>query len=595
MGKLWGRSAPWSSGRMALEFAWRKDRMSLRVYNTLTGTKEEFEPVNPPKVGIYLCGPTVYKPSHIGHAVGPIVFDAIKRYLTYRGYQVTWVVNITDVEDKIIAEAARQGCTALELAERVTQDYLDAMAALQVTGIDRMPKASEHIGDIIAFVRKLIDRGAAYVSGGDVYFDVTSDEDYGKLTNRSIDDQEGQRELQSGAKRHPGDFALWKAAKPEEPDEVKYDSPWGPGRPGWHIECSVMSIQMLGETLDIHGGGLDLKFPHHENEIAQSETCTGQPFAKYWMHNGLTRFNTKKVSKSDPQMQAALAEMTLSTLLENYSGELLRYFVLATHYRRPIEYSAEEIAAKRRGLETFYRLFERIERITGRTVYDAAPAESPDSQDSPGAAAGGLKPAGGADSAPAFAKLIEGLEQRFHEAMDDDFNTAAAIAVLFEMAKAINRHIETEKLETPAGQGQWSVALWAGRQLVATARLLGLFLEPQAAAAGGGGETVDQVLALLVAVRKRAKMNKDFATADLVRDRLAAAGVSLEDRPGETTWRVEEPGDQVLGRAMDLLIEVRSGCKTNKDFATADLIRDQLAEAGVSLEDRPDGTGWQAS
>jgi len=317
--------------------------MSLRVYNTLTQKKEEFEPVTPGKVGIYLCGPTVYKPSHIGHAVGPIIFDAVKRYLSFRGYDVTWVVNITDVEDKIIEEAARQGCTAMELAERVTKNYLDAMAALHITGIDEMPKASEYIGAIIEFVQRLIDKGAAYVSGGDVYFDVTADPDYGKLTRRSIEDQEGQRELQSGEKRHPGDFALWKEAKPEEPDEVKFDSPWGQGRPGWHIECSVMSTRILGDTFDIHGGGMDLKFPHHENEIAQSETATGQRFAKYWMHNGLTRFNTKKVSKSDPAMQAALLEMTLSNLLENYSGELLRYFVLSTHYRRPIEYSPEEI------------------------------------------------------------------------------------------------------------------------------------------------------------------------------------------------------------------------------------------------------------
>ncbi|MCP4246606.1 MAG: cysteine--tRNA ligase, partial [bacterium] len=393
--------------------------MSLRIYNTLTHTKEAFEPLDPPKVGIYLCGPTVYKPSHIGHAVGPIVFDAVKRYLTFRGYDVTWVVNVTDVEDKIIVEAAEQGCSSLELAQRVTQNYLDAMAALNVTGIDRMPKASEHIGGIIAYVEKLIERGCAYVAGGDVYFDVTADEDYGKLSNRSIDDQMGQRELASGPKRHPGDFALWKEAKPEEPDEVKFDSPWGSGRPGWHIECSVMSNEMLGESFDIHGGGMDLIFPHHENEVAQSESATGKPFAKYWLHHGLTRFNTKKVSKSDPEMQKALLEMTLSNLLQSYSGELLRFFVLSTHYRRPIEYSPAELDDKRKGLETFYRLFERIERITAESVYDIP---RPEPRDSSRVSHGDSAPETPAVVEPAFASEIEGYHRRFVEAMDDDFN-----------------------------------------------------------------------------------------------------------------------------------------------------------------------------
>ncbi len=555
--------------------------MSLRVYNTLTQTKEDFEPVTPGKVGIYLCGPTVYKPSHIGHAVGPIIFDAIKRYLTFRGYEVTWVVNITDVEDKIIAEAAEQGCTALELAERVTQNYLDGMAALHVTGIDRMPKASEHIGDIIDFVQKLIDKGSAYVSGGDVYFDVTADADYGKLTNRSIDDQEGQRELQSGDKRHPGDFALWKEAKPEEPAEVKFDSPWGPGRPGWHIECSVMSIQMLGETLDIHGGGLDLKFPHHENEIAQSESCTGKPFAKYWMHNGLTRFNTKKVSKSDPQMQAALLEMTLTNLLEKYSGELLRYFVLSTHYRRPIEYSPAEIEAKRKGLNSFYRLFERVERITGRSAYAD---DCPITESEASAALG--------QASDEFVSEIAGFRQRFIEAMDDDFNTAAGIALLFEQATAINRFIETHKLEHPEVEKGLPVATWATRQLVETGRLLGLFLEP-AEAADDSGDATGKAMPVLVEVRAFLKKNKNFSTADLIRDRLGALGVQFEDRPDGTSWRVEQAPEDLMDQVMALLIEVRATCKQSKDFATADLIRDQLADAGITLEDRADGTGWR--
>ena len=556
--------------------------MSIRVYNTLTQTKEQFEPVNPPKVGIYVCGPTVYKPSHIGHAVGPIIFDAVKRYLTYRGYEVTWVVNITDVDDHIIDEAREQGCPAFELAERITREYLDSMARLNITGIDQMPKASEHIEDIIRFVERLIERGAAYASGGDVYFDVTSDDDYGKLSNRSLDDQRGERELQSGEKRHPGDFALWKEAKPEEPDEVKFDSPWGQGRPGWHIECSVMSIQELGETFDIHGGGMDLIFPHHENEIAQSESATGKTFAKYWMHNGLTRFNTKKVSKSDPEMQKALLEMTLSGLLERYGGELLRYFVLTTHYRRPIEYSPEEIESKRKGLETFYRLFERIERLTGRSVYQNG--ESVNKETAAAACA---------QASADFVSQIDGFGDRFVEAMDDDFNTAAAIAVLFEQAKAVNRFIETQKLELPEGEHGRPAALWAATRLIELARLLGLFLKPQKAPAPAGGEDVDQALPALVETRAHCRKNKDFNTADLIRDRLGALGVTLEDRPGETIWRVDRAAEDLMDQVMALIIEVRSACKKNEDFAAADLIRDKLAQAGITLEDRPDGTGWR--
>ena len=280
--------------------------MALRVYNTLTHEKEIFEPVKPGHVGIYLCGPTVYKESHIGHAVGPVLFDAIKRFLVYKGYKVTWVVNITDVEDKIIDQAAKEGCGVFELAERVARSYCDALARLGVRSIDHMPKASEHIGDIIAMIERLVDKDLAYASNGDVYFDVARDADYGKLSNRNIEDQAGQRDIVSGQKRNPGDFALWKASKPGEPKELCFESPWGVGRPGWHIECSAMSMKYLGPTFDIHGGGMDLIFPHHENEIAQSESYSGKPYAKYWAHNGLTRLNTKKLSKSDPEMQKAL-------------------------------------------------------------------------------------------------------------------------------------------------------------------------------------------------------------------------------------------------------------------------------------------------
>src|SRR4051812_48672291 len=265
--------------------------MSLRVYNTLTKQKELFEPVRPGKVGIYLCGPTVYKPPHIGHMVGPVIFDAIKRYLLYKGYEVTWVVNVTDVDDKLIDAAAKLNTNMADLASRHTQDYFEALQLLGVEGIDRFPKASEHMAEIINTTQRLIEKGVAYAADGNVWFDVARDPDYGKLSKRKVDEQEsGTRELAGSGKRNPADFALWKAAKPGEP---AWESPWGKGRPGWHIECSAMSMRYLGETFDIHGGGMDLMFPHHENELAQSESATGKPFVKYWMHNGLTRVRTK--------------------------------------------------------------------------------------------------------------------------------------------------------------------------------------------------------------------------------------------------------------------------------------------------------------
>ena len=268
--------------------------MSLRVYNSLTRQKEPFQPVHEGKVGIYLCGPTVYKSPHIGHMVGPVIFDAIKRFLVYRGYEVNWIVNITDVDDKLIEKAGELGTSMQALAEKHTKEYHEVLRDLGVDQIDRFPKATEHMAEIIRITSELVEKGFAYPADGNVWFDVTRDADYGKLTNRRVEDQEsGARATEGTGKRNPADFALWKAAKPGEP---AWDSPWGKGRPGWHIECSAMSMKYLGETLDIHGGGLDLQFPHHENELAQSESCTGKPFAKYWMHNGLTRIKTKAAS-----------------------------------------------------------------------------------------------------------------------------------------------------------------------------------------------------------------------------------------------------------------------------------------------------------
>ncbi len=499
--------------------------MSLKIYNTLTGSKEIFVPARPGKVGIYLCGPTVYKPSHIGHAVGPIIFDAVKRYLSYKGFEVTWVVNVTDVDDKLIDEAAKQGCTVPELAHRVTENYLAALDRLGVRGIDHMPLASEHIGGIIAMCERLIAKDAAYASDGDVYFDVSADPDYGKLSHRKADEQQsGTRELASGQKRNPGDFALWKAAKPGEPPEVQFDSPWGKGRPGWHIECSVMASHFLGETFDIHGGGMDLIFPHHENEIAQSETCHGVPFARYWMHNGLTRIGTKKISKSDPEMARRMQELTLSNLLSKHSPELLRFCVLSTQYRRPIEFSDEDLEAKRKGLESFYRLFERIQRITGQDPY-----------------------AGGTDLDHAHSSVdgeverafvLAGLDHRarFLEAMDDDFNTGGAIGTLFELAGCINRFMEEQRLDTRHDARLATLAAAAVQTLRSLAALLGLF-EQRPARLDASDGLVNQLMEVLIAVRAQARRDKQFALADLIRDRLAALDICLEDRPDGTAWR----------------------------------------------------------
>lgn len=504
--------------------------MSLVVYNTLTRKKQPFEPVSEGKVGMYLCGPTVYKPSHIGHAVGPVIFDAIKRFLVHKGYEVTWVVNVTDVDDKLIVEAEKQGTTTFELAERILADYLKAMKSLRVEGIDIMPKASEHMQEIIDIIQKLESRDIAYESGGDVYFDVKKDDDYGKLSNRDVEQQEGQRDLKSGEKRNPGDFALWKNAKDDEPDEVKFDSPWGKGRPGWHIECSAMASRYLGDTFDIHGGGVDLIFPHHENEIAQSESASGKTFASVWMHHGLTKVNTKKISKSDqdPEMVAALNKMTLHNLLAAYDPEHIRFFILSTHYRSPIEYSDAELASKKKGIDTFYRLFDRVERACGGSPYSDANLEAHIADE-------GLRGA------------MDEQFARFEASMLDDFNTANAMAAMYEMANQINRFIQSNDLETEprasarAGSsegGPHTAALTAARRLIATSRLLGLFIEPKAKDAGGD-ETTETVMRILIDVRALARSNKQFDIADLIRDRLTEAGITLEDRKGETIWRKE--------------------------------------------------------
>ena len=498
--------------------------MSLRVYNTLTRTKELFEPLAPGKVGIYLCGPTVYKPSHIGHAVGPIIFDAIKRYLVHKGFQVRWIVNITDVDDKIIDEAARQHRSMQEIAGEVEADYKQALETLGVRGIDEFPHATAHIGSIIELVARLVEKGAAYVVNGDVYFDHLASPDYGKLSGRRTEDQiTGTRELAGENKRHPADFALWKAAKQ---GEVGWDSPWGKGRPGWHIECSAMSLKLLGETFDIHGGGVDLIFPHHENEIAQSEAATGKPFAKYWLHNGLTRVKTKAAGGEwrDEKMAKSRGNVrVLTDLLQQYSGEVVRAFVLSTHYRRPLEFSDEQLQNTVKSLETFYRLFERLRRATGADVYAAGMGIEKMHE----------KAQGQADAA--FVKAVLGQRLAFYEAMDDDFNTAGAFAALYGVAGAINRYLDQNALDTGASEPAKALAAAAGATLVATGRILGLFEKPPTAAQPTADDAAE--IDRLVDQRNAARKAKDFKRADEIRKQLTEMGVTLEDTPGGTIWR----------------------------------------------------------
>src|ERR1700722_11387519 len=365
--------------------------MPLHVYSTLTRKKEPFQTVKPGHVGMYVCGPTVYKPSHVGHMVGPVIFDTVKRYLTYLDYRVTFVVNITDVDDKLIVQSREQKITMTELAERVTADYRKQLERLGVDSIDHFPKATDHIEDIQKMITGLIDKGFAYAAGGDVYFDVSKDEDYGKLCNRDPEQLEaGARVEVTDRKRNPGDFALWKGAKPGEP---AWDSPWGPGRPGWHIECSAMSSKLLGATLDIHGGGLDLQFPHHENELAQSESFSGKTFVRYWLHNGLMRVHAQaskiKGDTSDHLEKMSKSkgnEVVVRELFKRHDPETMRFFLLSTHYRRPIDYSEERLEEVHRGLDSFYRFFERYQRITKTSFYDLQPPRKRRAFDQGGAA-----------------------------------------------------------------------------------------------------------------------------------------------------------------------------------------------------------------
>ena len=464
----------------------------MQVYNTLGRSLQPLETRTPGEVAVYVCGPTVQSPPHVGHGRQAVAFDVIRRYLEWRGFRVRFVFNITDVEDKIIAAAAEQGVPPAELAEQATEQFLSAYRLLRVREPDALTYATEHIDEMLEMIGRLVDRGHAYAAGGDVYFSVRSLSTYGELSGRNIDElMSGARVEPGDQKRDPLDFALWKASKPGEPT---WQSPWGPGRPGWHIECSAMAEKELGFGFDIHGGGLDLVFPHHENEIAQSEAARGErPFARYWLHNGMVRLRGDKMAKSLGNV------VGLADLLDEHRPEAVRLFYLRAQYRQPIDFSPDLVVDAEAALDRLWAFRRR--------------SGQPDS--------------------PADVEAIE----RFTRAMDDDFNTAEAMAVLFDVVREGNRHLDSGEDAGPYAAAFDVIAgvLGLGEESTDLSELA----EPLAAAAVGfdvSGESAQHLVAGLIEARAAARRAADFTRADAIRDALAESGVVLEDGPDGTTW-----------------------------------------------------------
>ncbi len=469
----------------------------LKIHNSLTRKKEVFTPIEPGKIKMYVCGMTVYDLCHLGHARVLVVFDTVTRYLRYSGYDVTYVRNITDIDDKIINRANENGEDFSELTKRFIQAMHEDSAALGVLPPSEEPCATASMPDIIDMVQVLIDKGFAYTAqteeGGDVYYDVSAFDNYGELSGKKLEDlRAGERVAVDERKDDPLDFVLWKAAKPGEPS---WDSPWGKGRPGWHIECSVMSTCCLGNHFDIHGGGQDLQFPHHENEIAQSEAATGEKFVNLWMHNGFVRIDDEKMSKSLNNF------FTVREILKLYKGEEIRYFVLASQYRSPLNYSDQLLDTARTALSRLYNTLRGL--------------DVPEDFD---------------DNDPAI--------EKFKQAMDDDFNTPEALAVLFDLANQIN------KLRNEEAVPKKAAALQKAAVLKHLANVLGLLEQDaeqylkagageSATSDGGGSDDIDA----LIEARNTARTNKDWAEADRIRDELDALGIVLEDKDGRTIWR----------------------------------------------------------
>ncbi len=491
--------------------------MALRVYNTLSGEKEIFEPLVPGKAGMYVCGVTVYDHCHIGHARAYISFDIIYRYLKYAGYDVTYVRNYTDIDDKIIRRANQEGSDYRAIADRYIRTFDEDMARLGLEKPTLEPKATDHIAGIIAIIGTLIAKGHAYESDGDVYYAVETFPEYLRLSKRNLEDMLAGARVDVGEKkRNPMDFALWKGSKPGEP---WWESPWGHGRPGWHIECSAMSMRFLGQTFDIHGGGKDLIFPHHENEIAQSEAANGCQFVRYWLHNGFVNINSEKMSKSLGNF------FTIREVLERFDPETLRFFILSAHYRSPIDFCDQNLNEAQAGLERIYACLAAIDEALGKSVAPTGPS------DSSGQAGQDLR-----DKA-------EHLIPRFREAMDDDFNSAQALGVVFEMVRAVNRFLaEIDQVDAPA-----QALLTRVRGLFAEiGGVLGLFgRAPRAwldAIKSAGADRMDispEEIERLIAERNEVRKARDFRRSDEIRDLLLAKGIQLLDSPQGTTWKVK--------------------------------------------------------
>lgn len=464
--------------------------MTIKLYNTLTHKKEELETLEPGKIRMYVCGPTVYSKAHVGHAMSAMVFDIIRRYLEYRGYEVRYLMNFTDVDDKIIARASTAGVDPFELAETYIRDYEQNLFDLNIKPATFNPRATQEIGQIIEMIAGLVEKGFAYPMEGDVYFRVGSDPDYGRLSGRKLEDmQAGARISVDERKENPMDFALWKAARPGEP---QWESPWGPGRPGWHIECSAMNLHHNGEQIDIHGGGNDLIFPHHENEIAQTESLTGKTFSRFWVHNGMLQLGNEKMSKSTGNL------ITIQDFLSQHNADSLRFTVLNSGYRSPLTFTEEVINQSERALE--------------RLQSALRPALS---------ASQGISPA----ELSILEQQIDSTSENFIVCMDDDFNSAGALGGLFDLVRAINQ---------ARSQGANEIQLEpAQRKLKELTSVLGLTLSDS----NESGSQADAFIDLLIELRMQMRRDKQWAYSDLIRDRMKELGVSLEDNKDGTTWR----------------------------------------------------------
>ncbi|GAK52681.1 cysteinyl-tRNA synthetase [Candidatus Moduliflexus flocculans] len=495
--------------------------MGLQLYNTLSGQKEPFEPLTPGKARMYACGVTVYDYCHIGHARSAMVFDVIRNYLEYKGYEVTFVKNFTDVDDKIIKRSLTEGISTQAVAEKYIAAHHEDMRRLGLRPPTIEPKATEHIADMLEVIQTLVDRGLAYAvdgdpstsSGQDVYYAVKKFHGYGKLSGRNVDDMRSGARVDVDERKHdPLDFALWKASKPGEP---AWDSPWGKGRPGWHIECSAMARKYLGDTFDIHGGGQDLIFPHHENEIAQSEGCTGKLFAKYWLHNGMVNINSEKMSKSLGNF------FTIRDVMAKYSPEAIRYLMLSVHYRSPLDYSDARLNEANAALKRFLNTFQDVAQLQARIN-----STNPISADT-------------AERLKVFTAQMPEFKTAFEAAMDDDFNTAGAIGVLFEMVKAINAVVRVVAAQKDISAEMVEPLIMAVNGVKTLGGVLGLTFA-QSEPGGSEHALVEQLMTLLLQLRKDARAAKNWAMADQIRNGLTALGIQVKDLPdGKSSWTIE--------------------------------------------------------